>query len=491
MIPLPSAGDIPSLSPIVYEWNAFPETSVLYAHQDENGFYFSIRESSCCHPSRSAPALSRKERRETLEAMEQMLGKERVARILERPEVGISKSRWDNRSLLLTKAVARRLFVSLLDVRLADFPRGSLEGRQFTLEEGRNLTPFDRFDEAFMGKPPKISEYDRSLLNPRSFRGMCERVWVIQHSLEKFRRQDLDEEELALFQAEFLASRLADREPAEGILVPSTNGWRSVDRVFATGGAYIFATRSLDPSDNHVHFVCRGTAFRPHATGNVLSGINDFLPEIGSYGIQQAWKEIASYISENAITSAEVYGKSLGGAHARYLALLLAGKSSVTVTRLTTVCPVYISSKVREIYSSLPKDRQFYTHEIQNGGRNPDHIPHIGELSWANKMTYLGGANREKSSFTKLSLVQKIYSICDSLVGPHSQQHTMGKILKDEITSPEELQKHLQGDKELERFRQTCAKILHWVTFGAFSQKTFSEFYHSMEPIESKSVSLN
>ena len=272
----------------------------------------------------------------------------------------------------LTKSVLRQIFV-----KMAVFE---------DLGPPINFSSMEQFENIFLDHAPAAAGFveDKAKTSGKGFEGLCERVYLQWHHYFTT-QQERDPEKHEIRQAEFLTSRMADREFQEGSYIYlGKKGVFQVDKTVISSGAYISVLKDIsDPSK--VKIVCRGTAMRRTATDGISSGLNDLQYEIGNGGVQAAWPMISEYLTHQKVREIEIYGKSLGGAHAQRLAVLVMKLPDCLLTSLTTVCSVGAGEEAEILFKNLvEQDKRYHDLSlivIRNGGNASDaadYIPCLG-----------------------------------------------------------------------------------------------------------------
>lgn len=248
--------------------------------------------------------------------------------------------------------------------------------------------------------------------------------------------------------AEAASSRFADREPREGVLF----GRGKVEKVFANGGAYIF----LVTSDYDIPvLVCRGMCpNRKGATGNYLSGINGLTLDFGFYGVQQNLDDIHKYLAAHQITQINLIGKSLGGAHAQYLSLLLKVKTQLLVT--------YCSPGIG------PYKTEAEVIVLRNNG---DKVPYLGGEHITGSSTRIFSIKPVDDMWTSEneSLIDKAIAFFKSFATSHVRQTSMQPFSIKEMSLSE-----LKAGKTFESIRKVVAHFFNFFTFGYFNRIRFT-----------------
>lgn len=225
-----------------------------------------------------------------------------------------------------------------------------------------------------------IKEFDKAKTSGKGFDGFVEILALSAHyqSIAKEVADPLGH----YMESEFLSSSLADREPPLGTILSlpgrEPKDW-VVDFSEEHGGAFVYVLKPLYSDTNDAIVVCRGTAGRKTASGALNSLVNDVIPQIGMKGVTDSWGHIRNYLSNNSISQVEVEGKSMGGAVAQELSVLIAGTTSTKVKQLTTLQSTGVHDEVHEAYDKLdsPFPINAFRHAQMEGLAN-DLVPKVG-----------------------------------------------------------------------------------------------------------------
>lgn len=102
-------------------------------------------------------------------------------------------------------------------------------------------------------------------------------------------------------------------------------------------------------------------------------------------GVKNIWPNLSKDLKDNNINTVEILGKSLGGAHAQELAVLIEGVLKIRVDKLTTYCSVGTGRKINNLFKSeilAKRSTPFNIQVIRNGGDGSDdevdYIPAVG-----------------------------------------------------------------------------------------------------------------
>lgn len=464
------------------------EDDVLIIENGSQGFLLSSGNEA------SAPTIA-----QSVVNLREIIGSERLARICRNPDIGIDIQKLNQNTLVLTKSVVRKIFVGLLDIQKSDIdssPEGTIE------EKYRKAIIFESLEEvegALLGGCPKIDQFhvDKASTSGKGFEGLTERVYIaMQHHFKVLEETNAKAAELR--DAEFLTSRLADREIRPGSVFHLKNGCFYADKIFNRGGAYIAVLRDLQGIEP-AKIVCRGTAMRRSAAGGFTSGLNNILLEIGSLGVKKSWPHLSKYLQDEEINTVEVFGKSLGGAHAQSLAVALEGLDKVQVRKLTTYGSVGVSRRVNDLFKKevLAKRRTpFEILVIRNGSpkkRNIDYIPavggaHLGHGTARNacniEVCYIQTEDGEIGVYpARIGIKKLVRFFLDSFKTAHCRQITLNDFRWKSIHSRAEVNSHLNVGRPLERVRECFAFGVHLLT-GFLLNGTSTTFLYNSQKVK-------
>lgn len=475
-----------------------PEPSVLAIEKADDNYSLSIIDQNTTKTTQL-----------TLEYFKDLVGTARLQKICQRPVIGIDLEKIDQNTLALTKKVLGKVLPGLLDVQKDDLDAITLD--LSAVEKYKMLIGIDNFDDAqpaLFSKKLNLKkfQYDICLSSGKGLIGLKERVFLTLHHHFKV-INETNRTTAELREGELLTSRLADREMQIGNVFHLNDGVFFVDEVFVGGGAYVAVLQDVDGL-NAPKIVCRGTAMRPNATSNVLSGVNDVLLEIGTMGVKSIWPKLLNYIEEKKIKSIEMLGKSLGGAHAQELAILIEGLAKVKVNKLTTVGSVGVGKNINDLFKrEILKNREtpFEIQVIRNGSlkkSNVDYIPavggvHLGEGTQPEKcridVTYIQPGTEEAGTYP---LDINFYHLAKNFLGSFSNGHCRQTTLNDfswkTLSGRDIIDQHLRVGNDLESIRKCLAYILHYSTFTLLNGVSFSSFFHHQkEAMQTKRVEEN
>lgn len=365
----------------------------------------------------------------------------------------------DESSQPLTKARVREIFVNMATFNENGAPL--------------NFESREEMEHLYLDRPPVFESFaeDKAQTSGKGFPGLCETVYLQWLHFFSCRAEN-DSQKYEIREAEFLTSRLADREIQEGTWIYlGEEKIYQVERVVAQGGAYIAILKNR-AHPNQIKIVCRGTAMRRTATGGLLSALNDLQYEIGNGGVQASWPFLSEYLSRHQNLEVEIYGKSLGGAHAQRLAILVMLLPNCTLKELTTVGSVGVGEEAEEMFKELLEQ----THEfsrltvIRNGGEQAndgaDYIPcmggeHLGATvssQFLDRRVYYihPQANPITKPLSMLSFFQNLNRFIKSFSGPHVRQTTL-QDFSYQLVESDEIQDSLSIGNRLENLRRVIA----------------------------------
>ncbi|MFN4174077.1 MAG: hypothetical protein ACK4HV_03105, partial [Parachlamydiaceae bacterium] len=201
-------------------------------------------------------------------------------------------------------------------------------------------------------------------------------------------------------------------------------------------------------------------------TNSWLSIINDLSIDFGFYGIVHNIKEINDYLKEKKITKVYLAGKSLGGAHAQYLAALLPQK----ILAVATVnCPG-TPKAVRKI----TKTKNYSTYIIRTNG---DYIPLVGGPHATGKGPTKGyqlKPQKEEWDNYELTTKEKIKKFFSSSTFEHIRQVTREIFDFKEFDHTHKPMIKIGNTFEYIRF--CVAHIFNLFTLGRFNPHRFKSF---------------
>lgn len=461
---------------IVDAFNRGPEQGVLNITKTESGLLaFSAYEQTA-------------DSGDSANLFEELLGKNRLKRICGRVKIDINK----NSPLFLSRENVHKIFIGMMDIKKEDIDE--LEGS--VADRYKQLMLFDnfaQFEKSFIKDSPNINAFkvDKVKTSGKGFQGLTERISLLAHHhftlIAEENKKSNDYRDV-----EMLTSRLADREIQKGAVVHLHDGYFYVDDVFIGGGAYVAVLRDFE-KQNPPKIVCRGTAMRKTATDGWKSGLNDLLLEIGSLGVKSIWPDLSIYLKNNNINEVEVLGKSLGGAHAQELAILIEGVLEITVKKLTTFCSVGVGKQINQLFKDEVLSKRttpFNIQVIRNGGNGPengvDYIPavggvHLGAGTDDNKceieVTYINTSKEIETYPLKSGILHRAKRFINSFGVPHSRQTTLKDFHWTKIEDRDDINKHLKVGNQLETIRKIFAWIINFLTLFILNGKNFKSYY--------------
>ncbi len=382
----------------------------------------------------------------------------------------------------LTKEVLRQVFV-----KMAVFE-----------EDGPplNLSNLEGFEQIFLDQAPEANSFDddKAKTSGKGFEGLCEKVYLQWHHYFTT-QQEGDPHKIAIRGAEFLTSRMADREFQEGAYIYlGKEDIFQVDKIIVREGAYVSILKNIaDPTQ--VKIICRGTAMRRTATDGLKSGLNDLHYEIGNGGIQAVWPMVSEYLIQQKVQEVRIYGKSLGGAHAQRLAVLVMQLPECVLAGLTTVGSVGVGSEAEALFKNLVELNERY-HKlpltvIRNGGDESDdgadYIPCIGgahlgstvDPRYLDLQVYYIHPSAQQIFAPKrdLNMLQKGIRFASSFSSAHVRQTTIRDFSYQRLDNREAIQSELILGTSLEGPRR-------WIAYR--NAISFSDFVHPpLDPLDS------
>lgn len=430
-----------------------------------------------------------------IEHLKELIGKKRLKRIFCKPELGLNPKMLKENRVFLTQEIAHKIIIGLADVRMEDLEELSLQKnkniKDLNVDEidqlYEELFPFPMVKEILTRHCSEVDYLDNPKTSGKGFKGLQERVWTILTARDYFlSNQGDDDLKRQIVEIETLTSRFADREPPVGTIVRVDGTYFSIDAIMCKGGAHVSVLREIGVGTRTL-LLCRGTATRYSARGGYLSTLNDVTKEIGVLGITQVWPEIKRYLTENKIEEVEILGKSLGGGHASYLTVLVAGKTETSVRTLATVGGVGVSEKLQEIYNSIFLDAAKTEPEviiIRNTGDDEkgevDYIPGVGGphlRSSKTKVYYLapeGEAIQPPYIPEKNSFVRELTKLLKSFKHGHIRQNTLKPF---QVYESLDIDKEANQGTKLEYLRNFAAVACNILSMGQLNKRSFEQFY--------------
>jgi hypothetical protein len=455
-------------SQIVSAFKEGSNHSILHISKTEKGAYtFSVNEL----PTHSSVRL-----------FEELIGEIRLNRICQ--QMNIDKSSPSS----LTKKNVHKIFIGMMDIKKEDITdEFDKSYKQLML-----FNNFKEFEKAFIFGSPNIDalRVDKAATSGKGLKGLTERISILaEHYFTTI--AETNEKAKIYRDAEMLTSRLADREIKKNAVLYLHDGYFYVDEVFVGGGAYVAVLRDLN-NQKPPKIVCRGTAMRKNATGGWQSGINDVLVEIGTMGVKNIWPNLSQYLKHNHIHTVEILGKSLGGAHAQELAVLVEGVLKIKVEKLTTYCSVGVGQKINTFFKNeilTKRSTPFNIEVIRNGGAGSDdevdYIPtvggeHLGAEAGDKctiEVTYISTDQQVEICRLESTLLHLIKRFISSFGVPHCRQTTLKNFYWRKIENKDDVEKHLKIGNRLEKIRMIIAWIINLLTLFLLNGKSFQSYY--------------
>lgn len=426
-------------------------------------------------------------------------GEDRLKRICGRPEIKIDIAKIRQNPLELTQDMAEKLLVGLLDIQKADLDElePSLSIAQ-KYEKLIGFKSFQEFEKTFTAAQLNLDHFkiDKSKTSGKGLKGLAERVYIAVHHHFKV-QEETDLKAAEIRDAEVLTSRLADREMQEGSILHLSDGYYHVEKVFVGGGAYVSLLRNLE-GNKPPKLVCRGTALRPTATEGWKTGVNDILIEMGSWGTKSVWPLLSKYLRDNKIENIEVLGKSLGGAHAQELAVLIEGILNINIEKLVTFGSIGVGDEINELFKKEVLEKRknpLIIEVIRNGGKTEDEVDYIPALGGA----HLGeGADKDKCD-VRIYYIQPgqdevgLYpdeidwktlakNIIRSLGTAHCRQTTLEDFRWVMLTTEKDIEKHIRkGKSQVNFIREIAVSLLDFYTAFLLNGQPFQSYYYSQK----------
>jgi hypothetical protein len=473
--------------------NQSVEEDQLVIEKKGNAYSYSLVNSSCSmHLVQS-----------TLNCLKEAIGANRLKRICVKSELMLDSQQLNQNTLILTKHVVQKIFIGLLDIQLEDLEE--IQAPVSLKEKFQKLVFFKNLEEIEFccnGFIPHLDQFsiDYAMTAGKGFKGLVERVYIAMHhhfqTLEK-----KGEKSAELQDIELLASCLSDREIPANSVVHLNEGYFYVDQVIAGEGAYLSILQDIEKI-KPTKIVCRGTAIRPRAKSGLKSGLNDILLEIGMKGIKDSWPKLSNYLIKNQIKEVEILGKSLGGAQAQALAVLIEGLHPIEVKKLITYCSVGVGKKINELFKKEVLEKRqtpFSIQVIRNGSaqeENIDYIPaiggvHLGEGTSSEKcaieVCYLQQEESEEEVYNKdINFFKLIKNFFCSFSSAHCRQTTLKNFKWKIIEGRDQINDHLRMGERLEKIRKVFAYVVHFLTFFLLNGSSFHSFYQQQFEIGKK-----
>lgn len=283
---------------------------------------------------------------------------------------------------------------------------------------------------------------------------------LINKAVSDFSKSSNNKSNLMMLEA--ISSRFIDREPPVGTRLQGVQTSYVVDKTFTKGGAYISL---LIPTNSEATplLACRGMAFRRAATSGFKSGLNGLTLDFGFLGAYANLDDIDTYLQEKKIERLNIIGKSLGGAHAQYLSLLLPQKIDLLFTHASPGIGKDLKRANRVIILRQDGDGVPFVGGSHLEGKNETRIYSIKpiEEEWtpANEGTFA-----------------KLWRFFTSFSKAHVRQTTLQEFDVKEIPA-DEMDQALKKGETFEKVRKVVAWIFHFFTFGCFNRPRFEEAF--------------
>jgi pimeloyl-ACP methyl ester carboxylesterase len=347
-------------------------------------------------------------------------------------------------------------------------------------------------------KPFYFDKVDCQAKQPKAVQARKELTDIHKERLKYYAK---DPEKQDLLDAEFLASQLADREAQAGESVYLRDGSYTISKVFAAGGGYIlFLSPNFKATSTKgiPKLVCRGTAARWSAQEGLNSVRNDLTPQIARLAVITNFSTILLYLRSLNVTQIDILGKSMGGAVAQQLAVLLEYASDIKVNCLTTVCSVGVGAAVNDFFNKhvlTARSTPITIKVVRVGGSTrdrhaPDYIPLIGGVHLGYdapsakcdvKIVYLG-ANAQEITLpdTTLAGVALAKAFLASFAGGHTRQTTLLDF-GVHVVKPVDIKKHLAMGDRMEGWRSRVVTVLNARPWPAALVEPFPDFAARMQ----------
>ncbi len=435
---------------------------------------------------------------QTLASLKSIIGHRRLKRIFFKKELQLDPCLLKDNRLVLTRELVHKILIGLADVRLEDLQELAKKkckslSKMATAEIDAlyaELMPYTIIANPLLRHCQAVKYFDKVSTSGQGFSGLQERVWTILQAKDGVVNGiHATPMHAKMADVEMLTSRLADREPPPGTVMRLHDGYFVVERIFAKGGAHVSVLAEISAPVPRTLLLCRGTATRFNANNGYLSTFNDCLMEIGSLGIKRIWPEIRDYLKEKCIAQVELLGKSLGGAHAQYLTVLIGGTTSTAVNRLTTCCSVGVPVEIQEIFARDVVKHMGRKPEIlilRNAGDpqryEVDDIPAVGgphlHTRDTTKIYQLvpQSSSALEAQIESRGLVRQVFDLFQSLRHAHQRQTTLKAFHVNEV---EDILQEVNMGTRLETVRKFAAVIFDQLTFGWVNGQSFESFYQA------------
>lgn len=336
----------------------------------------------------------------TVEAFYRCFGQSRIEVISDRYHLPIP--RLHQTGAVMTREQIQKLFVALADVRYEDVTDFLDQIRNGTatwispdelhhlqkyikkrpIEHLKRdeinllidyLSPFEKTEDIFLGTPPpEVINLDSG----KRFPGRAERVFLIESLRQKAKLRKLIRSDYEYD----LAKRIIDREPDEGTLLPSPDGFQVVHSRIIAGGAFILALKTIAGTALPT-LVFRGTRPPLIATDGHLTLEDDLRVDVGSQGVMETFDAVQELLQDRNFLQnkrIELLGMSLGGAQAMVYQAMLGD----FVARCVLVAPAGISPDITKWFE---EDSKSYTRtvRIKYMMEDDDNTYQVGNLLYA------------------------------------------------------------------------------------------------------------
>lgn len=357
--------------------------------------------------------------------------------------------------------------------------------------DGDLQTKFKNFLENIGNKLHGLTnDFDKARSSGKGFEGFLEILSLLADHSNSTHHKNEQYEEL-----EFLASSLADREPMKGLIVslPDRNPklWK-VDFAQERGGAFIYVLIPVDSAHQDTQpnalVVCRGTAGRKTASGGIMSLYNDVIEEIGAKGVDASWGDLKTYLQTKSFGNVEVMGKSLGGAVAQQLSVLIQASGASKVNLLRTLQSTGVHDSVHNAYRDL-SDKfpiKAFRH-AQVDGKPMDLVPKLGGFHLGKKVEnfleiYDVGTNKEselKQARTFKKVASAFWHLIRALGSTHVLQMRRKKnfvVTRRNKVNATSNEGHLRTMEKTRLFLiRPLVYFLKWLNRKKYSYRPFSE----------------
>lgn len=434
----------------------------------------------------------------TVRCLKKILGEEKFVRICQRPEINLDLIKIEKQSQAFTQEMIEKIFFGMFDIKEEDL---SIKDHQSLGSKFSNLIIikyFNEFEKIFTKTRISLNHFliDKAETSGKGWKGLLQRIFLAIHHHFKV-LEETTHKAAEIRDAEALTSRFSDRELQKGSVLHLSDGFFVVEETFIGGGAYASLLRDLEDKKPH-KLVCRGTALRRNATDWWKTGANDILIEMGSWGAKSVWPGLSKYLIEHQIKRIEVLGKSLGGAHAQELAVLIEGLLPVTVEKLITVGSIGVSQEINELFKEeilSKRAKPFVIEVIRNGGRSKeeiDYVPALGDVHLGEgadrslcdaRVFYIQPGQESVGIYSDeidwLSLAQMIIK---SLGSNHCRQTTLSDFNWIELSEEKAVNHHLSiGQNTINKIRLFIAYFLDLGTLYMLNGRSFNSYFYQQK----------